>query len=177
MREFFRRITGAAAMMAALSLIANNALAEVAPAPDQASKGEVSMNVKKLTPVLLTDEINACIEFWKSFGLEATALVPGPDNNPMFAILSNGVVEVMYQTFASAKADDAAAVEGVNRAILFFEVEALDKIIPAVRDYEIVKPVHSTDYGSREIYIRDPAGNLIGFAQQQAAGQDEKNEP
>lgn len=125
----------------------------------------MSMNIVKATPVLLTDHVQACIDFWAGFGLEAPVVVPGEDG-PSFAILTNGRIELMYQTFASARADNAAAVEGVDRAVLYLEVESLDAVLPAAGRAGVVVPERTTDYGAREIYVRDPAGNLIGFAQQ-----------
>lgn len=137
------------------------------PSGEAASAQEagMSVNIVKATPVLLTDRVQACIDFWAGFGLEASVVVPGEDG-PAFAILTNGAIELMYQTFASARADNAAAVEGVNRAVMYLEVESLDTILPAAQRAGIVVPERTTDYGAREVYVRDPAGNLIGFAQQ-----------
>ena len=123
------------------------------------------MFIKKVTPVLLTDDVEACINFWAEFGMDAVMTVPGQDQLT-FAILSNGDVELMYQTFESAAADTPSAIEGINRAVVYLEVNSLDKILPIATKYETVKPEHTTDYGAREIYIRDPGGNLVGFAEQ-----------
>ena len=127
------------------------------------------MVVKKVTPILFTNEMEACIAFWADFGLDAVMTVPVEDKI-IFAILTNGEVELMYQTFESANADNAAAVEGINRSSIYLEVTSLDKILPAAKKYDVVKPEHKTDYGAREIYVRDPSGNLVGFAEQGGAG-------
>ena len=123
------------------------------------------MTLEKVTPVLLTDDVEASINFWADFGLEAVMTVPGQDRLT-FAILAKGDVEIMYQTFESAVADDPLAVEGINRALIYVEVDSLDEILPVAKKYETVKPEHTTAYGAREIYIRDPYGNLVGFAEQ-----------
>ena len=129
---------------------------------------EPIMTLKKVTPVLLADNVKACVDFWSNFDLEMTMSVPEP-GGLMFAILTNEHVELMYQSIASAQADNAAAVEGVNKSVIFIEVESIDSIVPVAQQYEVVKPLHDTPYGSREIYIRDPAGHLVGFAEQGAA--------
>src|SRR5277367_1350051 len=42
--------------------------------------GEKLMTVKRITPVLLADEIESCIEFWNTrLGYEKTAAVPDGD--------------------------------------------------------------------------------------------------
>lgn len=124
------------------------------------------MLLQKLTPVLLANDVEACIAFWENFGLEATIRVPGPDGLS-FAGLAQGGIEIMYQSFESAVADSPSAVEGINRSMLYFEVRSLDTVLPIAKQYEIVVAERTTAYGSREIYIRDPAGNVIGFAEQQ----------
>ncbi|NNL90509.1 MAG: hypothetical protein HKP25_15725 [Marinicaulis sp.] len=131
---------------------------------------EPTMNLKKITPVLLADDVQAIIDFWAEFGLSAPMTVPD-DDGVMFAIVTNGAVELMYQTKKSARADNADAVKGIDRAMIYIEVNSFDDIIDAAKRYEVVKPEHMTDYGAREIYIRDPAGNVVGFAEQGAAGE------
>ena len=151
----------------ALAIIACSGEPETSGAAEPAAAASAS-NLIKATPVLLADDVQACIDFWEAYGLTAVATVPG-DDGPSFAILTNGAIEMMYQTFASALADNPAAVEGVNRTVLFIEVASLDEIKPVAEKGEIVVPERLTDYGAREIYVRDPAGHLIGFAQQGAA--------
>ena len=126
------------------------------------------MLFQKLTPVLLADDVAACIGFWGEFGFDATVTVPGEDG-PSFAILGNGEIELMYQDAERARADNPAAVEGIQRAMIFMEVSSLDRILPIAQRYEVVVPEHTTSYGSREIYVRDPGGNVFGFAEQGAA--------
>lgn len=152
-----------AATLIAAGLVATEAVAK----PDQNERRE-AMSLKKVTPVLLTDDVDACIAFWEAFGLEAVMTLPGADGAD-FAILANADVELMYQTFASANADMPAAVEGVSRAVIYLEVDSLDAVLQQTSRLTVVKPLHTTDYGAREIYVRDPAGHLIGFAEQAAA--------
>ncbi len=50
-------------------------------------------------------------------------------------------------------------------------MDDIDAIEKAVAGAEIVVPRRTTFYGSTEIFVREPAGNVVGFAQL-AAGQD-----
>lgn len=127
--------------------------------------GENQMVLNKITPVLLADDLEACVAFWKEFGLEATLSVPH-EGRLGFVSLQSGSIELMYQSFALASASNPAGIEGVGRSIIYLEVEALDEIVEIAAKFEIVIPAHTTPHGSREIYLRDPGGNLIGFAQQ-----------
>ena len=97
-------------------------------------------------------------------GFEVAISVPF-DNKLAFVSLQNGPLEIMYQSFDFSRATNPIGIEGVNRAVVFMETDALDEIIPVIEKYDVVIPDHITNRGSREIYVRDPAGNLIGFAQ------------
>ncbi|MEM9402086.1 MAG: hypothetical protein AAGA44_06250 [Pseudomonadota bacterium] len=122
------------------------------------------MSLQKTTPILLAGDVPACVKFWAEFGLECVLAVP-EDDASMFAIVSNGSAEIMYQSKASITADDAAVVDGVDKSIVYVEVESLADILSTVTRHPIVKPEHKAPYGATEIYIRDPAGNVIGLAE------------
>lgn len=122
------------------------------------------VHFRKTTPILLADDIKACVEFWTALGLQAPVTVPEGDGIG-FAIITGDGVELMYQSFSSARAQRPEAVERVDRSIVFLEVASLDDVLAALPQAEVVVPDHVTDYGAREVYLRDPAGNLIGFSQ------------
>src|SRR5262249_61154034 len=71
---------------------------------------EPSMNVKRITPVLLVQEIEPLIPFWAGrLGFAKTVEVP--DGNKLgFVIFQKDSVEVMYQTYASVEKDAPAAM-------------------------------------------------------------------
>jgi uncharacterized glyoxalase superfamily protein PhnB len=89
----------------------------------------------------------------------------------MFASVQHGNVEVMYQTRASVVEDHPAmaAELGGRSIVLFIQVDDLDAVEKAVAGAPVVKPRHKTFYGSEEIYVREPGGHTVGFAQMQAA--------
>jgi hypothetical protein len=73
----------------------------------------------------------------------------------------------MYQTRASVVEEQpgmARELDGHSVA-LFITVEDLDEVERAVAGAPVVKARHKTFYGSTEIYVREPAGNTVGFAQ------------
>jgi uncharacterized glyoxalase superfamily protein PhnB len=124
--------------------------------------------LKQLTPVLIVEAIEPCLGFWTGgLGLEQVHQVPGPNGKLMFASVKRGSIEVMYQTRASVLEDDPAmAAELAGRSIvLFLEVDDLDAVEQAVAGAPVVKPRHKTFYGSEEIYVREPGGHTVGFAQ------------
>jgi uncharacterized glyoxalase superfamily protein PhnB len=125
------------------------------------------MTVKRITPVLFAEEIEPCVRFWaERMGFQKTAEVP--DGNKLaFAMLQEGNVELMYQTYASAEKDVAAVSQLVRKGptFLYIEVESLDDTIAAIKGAEIVVPVRTTFYGAKEIGVKDPAGHIVTFAE------------
>ena len=126
--------------------------------------------MKSLTPVLIVDAVEPCAQFWmEKLGFSKPSEVPGDDGRLVFAILQKDGVEIMYQTKASVIADSpdqAGDLDGHSTA-LFITVPSiadLDAIEQAVRGAPIVKERHKTFYGSTEFYIREPGGNVVGFA-------------
>lgn len=123
-----------------------------------------------LTPVLIVDAVEPGIAFWTDrLGFIKENEVPGPDGRLIFASVKKDGVEIMYQTRASVLADDpsqAATIDGHSIA-LFITVPALadlDAIESRVSGAPVVKPRHDTFYGMTEIYVREPGGNVVGFA-------------
>jgi uncharacterized glyoxalase superfamily protein PhnB len=122
----------------------------------------------RLSPVLVVDAVEPCLPFWtERLGFQAQTQVPGPDGKLVFASMEKDGVEVMYQTRASVLAErPQAANELTGHSItLFIEVADLDPIETALVGSPVVKPRHQTFYGSTELYVREPGGNTVGFAQ------------
>jgi uncharacterized glyoxalase superfamily protein PhnB len=119
--------------------------------------------MKKLTPVLIVDEIEPCLGFWTNLGFEKTAEVPEGDRLG-FVILVKDAVEVMYQSRASVRKDVPALADEPSRAALYLEVSDLDTVERAVKGAPVVVPRRKTFYGAEEIGVREPGGSAVTFA-------------
>jgi hypothetical protein len=151
------------------------ALATTSFAQKKSTQGEPVM--KKLTPVIIVDQIEPQLPFWiERLGFQKTAEVPEGDKLG-FVILIKGNVELMYQTRASVAKDLGTAVEpGIHPAsgainpnkdlvTLYIQVEKLDSIMAALRGIEVVVPERKTFYGAREFGVREPGGIVVLFAE------------
>jgi uncharacterized glyoxalase superfamily protein PhnB len=125
-------------------------------------------SLQRLTPVLVVGSVADCLPFWTDrLGFELTNHVPGPDGSMTFAILERDGIEVMYQSAASVL-EDGTMTKGElagHSVGLFITVFALDDVEPRLAGAPVVKPRHQTFYGSTEIYVKEPGGNTVGFAQ------------
>ena len=132
------------------------------------SQEKKPMNVKRITPVLLVNEIEPIIPFWVDrLGFERTIEVP--DGNRLgFITFQKGSAEVMYQTYSSVEKDAPPSMSALARkgpSYLYMEVDDLDAVLAATKEVKIVMPVRTAFYGMREFGVQDPGGHFITFAQ------------
>jgi hypothetical protein len=126
-----------------------------------------TVQIGKSTPVLFVDAIEPSLPFWQErLGFQRTVEVPDGDRLG-FVILTNGTVELMYQTVAMLHRDSAAhaAIFHDDKTFLFLEVGKIDAVAKALHGFEIVMPRRETFYGSTEIGYREPGGHCVTFAQ------------
>lgn len=127
-------------------------------------------SLRALAPVLIVDAVEPGIAFWtERLGFVTENEVPGDDGRLVFASVKKDGVEIMYQTRASVLAEDPSGAADLNghSAALFITVPTvadLDVIEARTKGAPVVKPRHDTFYGSTEFYVREPGGNVVGFA-------------
>jgi len=66
---------------------------------------------------------------------------------------------------SDATRGDNSAGGGTSTYRLSVWVDDIDRAEQAAKGAPVVKPRDRTFYGSTELYVRDPGGNTIGFAQ------------
>jgi len=128
-----------------------------------------SLALIKSTPVLLVEAIEPSLPFWQErLGFDRPVEVPDEGHDRLgFVILSNGAIEVMYQSADSVRADSPAhgAAFGNDKTFLFVEVDDIDALDATLQGFDIVMPRRETFYGSTEIGYREPGGHYVTFAQ------------
>lgn len=123
--------------------------------------------IKKLTPILYVERIEPVLSFWTDrLGYTRTAEVPHGDVLG-FVILEKDGVEIMYQTRDSVHDDLPGVADGLvmRGSLLFIEVDDLAAVERAMEGAEVLVPRRKTPYGAEEVFVREPAGNVVGFAQ------------
>jgi uncharacterized glyoxalase superfamily protein PhnB len=124
----------------------------------------MAITMQSLTPILLVDAIEPCLDFWKRLGFAVTVEVPEADALG-FVILKNGPVEVMYQTRASVAKDVPSMAGLASSSVLYIHVTGIDEVIAAVAGAPVVVEKRTTFYGATEYSVQEPAGNVVSFSE------------
>lgn len=119
-----------------------------------------------LSPILLVDSIEPCLPFWidRLGFLEVDR--KSEDGQLLFVKLRKEQTEVMYHTRAGVARDlpELARASVPASTILYFQVPNLEEYQQLLADLEPVIALRETSYGSAEIFVREPAGNLVAFS-------------
>ena len=121
----------------------------------------------KCTPILHVDAIEPCLPFWtERLGFQVTVQIAAGEALG-FAILAKDGVEVMYQTRAAAARElgDPGRVPETRGTMLFIEVDDISAVEQALTGIHQHVPRRLTFYGAEELFVYEPGGNLVGFAQ------------
>ena len=143
-----------------------------AATPLRAERGPpMEPNIKKITPVIFTDDVDGCTTFWiERLGFELTMSVPAQQAGQganQFALISDGNLELMYQSFASVDEDLPGAVEPVSKPnfTLFVEVEDRSALMARMDGLSPEVTPRETFYGALEVGYRSPCNTLVVFAE------------
>lgn len=123
--------------------------------------------VKQITPILVVEAIEPCLPFWtERLGFQLVASVPHGDTLG-FAMLVRDGAQVMYQSVASMEEDLQARGQEREqwRSLLYIDVDDIQSLLPKLAGCEVYAPLRKTFYGATEIFVREPGGSVVGFAE------------
>ena len=138
---------------------------------DLSAWGGAAVEIKRVTTVIITDNVDDCVTFWtERLDFELTLAVPAQqpgETGNQFAAVGNGNHELMFQSFKSSEDDlpGAFALADPRSFMLFLEVADLDAAIERMKGLEPAVSRRTTFYGSIEIGYRDPCGTLVVLAE------------
>jgi uncharacterized glyoxalase superfamily protein PhnB len=131
------------------------------------------VRVSKITAVLQFDAIEAVLPFWEErLGFRRTVEVPHGAGLGFVILVHGGAdgadggdasAELMLQSTASTAADLPAVARPAHAGStnLYLEVDALDPFLARLLPGDVASPVRETFYGTREVILRDPAGQVV----------------
>jgi uncharacterized glyoxalase superfamily protein PhnB len=127
--------------------------------------------VSKLTPNLVVADVGRSVAFYRDvLGFELQMTVP--DASPfVFAIVTNGAVEVFLNAKESAAAEYPAFKDQPTGGTLtmFMEIAGVEAAYDGLKSkVRVVMPLEKKWYGMTEFAFLDPDGYIITFAERTA---------
>jgi len=124
--------------------------------------------LKKMTPNLIVDDVNATIEWYQNVLGCFEIILTDPESGKFdWAMMACEDVEIMFQSKESIERSlnfDCSRV-GCN-AIMYIEMEYLKGFRNRIMDkVDILKDIHTTSYGIQELAIKDCNGYILVFAE------------
>lgn len=124
--------------------------------------------INKSTPILHVKSVEPSVKFWtERFGFKQTIEVPEGDHTG-FAAVENGVMELMFQTYAGMKDNPVshlAKAADQGPSFVFMEVSDIQAVSAGLNGADVVEPLHESPYGAKEIVVREPGGHFVIFSQ------------
>lgn len=123
--------------------------------------------MESLTVNLFVRDINKTIAFYNQLGFEVTMTVP-EQGDLVWAMLINGGVTIMLQTFASMgnELPDIDRTKSGGSLLLYIKLKNIRTFFEQIKDKaEVVKGLEKTFYGATEFTIKDIDGYHLTFAE------------
>lgn len=123
--------------------------------------------MEALSPNIFTNNMKATVAFYQLLGFNITMSVPETGDALVWAMMTNGSVTMMFQTFESL-ADDLPEISRTNGGslLLYIDVKDIKGFFEEIKDkVTVLKGLETTFYGATEFSILDNNGYVLTFAQ------------
>ncbi len=123
------------------------------------------MSITKITPILVVESVDQNLPFWQNqLGYKVTVSVPHGAATG-FVILAREGSEMMLQSIDCVTDDLKLPTIKVGDVLLYADTDSLDKTMQQNKDAQIVIHKRKTGYGATEVWVRTPAGQIMGFSE------------
>lgn len=122
------------------------------------------MAIRKLTTILIVDDVDACLPLWNGLGFKVTTSVPHGTTTG-FAILEAKDQELMLQSRASLSEDLPAIAQENPASLLYADCTSLAKATDRLKGCRVLVSKRKTFYGATETWVQIATGQIIGFAE------------
>jgi uncharacterized glyoxalase superfamily protein PhnB len=123
--------------------------------------------MESLSPNIFTNNMKATVAFYQLLGFKITMSVPEEGDDLVWAMMTDGSVTMMFQTFESL-ADDLPEISRTNGGslLLYINVKNIRSFFDELEGkVTVLKGLETTFYGATEFSILDNNSYVLTFAQ------------
>jgi predicted lactoylglutathione lyase len=123
--------------------------------------------MNSLSPNIFVENMSETIAFYKSIGFNLAMTVPAEGDEFVWAMMTNGAVTMMFQTFASLGEELPQISRTKGGSLLFYiNIKGIRKFFEEVKDkVTILKGLEQAFYGPTEFSMLDNNNYVLTFAE------------
>ncbi len=123
--------------------------------------------METLSPNIFVNNMAETIAFYHTLGFKTTMSVPETGDDLVWAMMVNGGVTMMFQTYESL-ADELPEISRKDGGslLLYINLKDIHGFFDKVKDkVSVLKGLEKTFYGATEFSIKDNNGYVLTFAE------------
>jgi hypothetical protein len=123
--------------------------------------------MESLSPNIFVSNMTETLDFYRSIGFQLIMTVPETGNDFVWAMMTNGDVTFMFQTFASLGEELPNISRTSGGSLLFYiNIKKIREFFELIRDkVTVLKGLDTTFYGATEFSILDNNNYVLTFAE------------
>ena len=123
--------------------------------------------MESLAPNIFVSNMQETIAFYKQLGFNVTMSVPESGDDLVWAMMVNGAVTTMFQTYASLENDlpEISRNDG-GSLLLYINLKDIQSFFDSIKEkVKVLKGLEKTFYGATEFSILDNNNYVLTFAE------------
>jgi uncharacterized glyoxalase superfamily protein PhnB len=123
--------------------------------------------MESLSPNIYVHDMNSTIAFYQILGFSPIMTVPENGENPVWAMMKNGNVTLMFESFTSieGRLPEISRTNG-GSLLLYVNVKDVRGLFESIKDkVTILGGLEKTFYGATEFVIKDCNDYVLTFAE------------
>lgn len=122
--------------------------------------------MESLSPNIYVSDVTNTIQFYRKLGFRPTMTVPEEAEEPVWAMMQNGNVTIMFESFKSIEGQlPEISRQPGGSLLLYIKVHDIGTLFESLKDQvTVLKSPHKTFYGATEFMIQDCNGFVLTFA-------------
>lgn len=122
--------------------------------------------MESLSPNIYVQDVKGTMQFYSKLGFKAVMSVPENSEEPVWAMMQNGGVTIMFESFTSIEGRLPEISRNQGGSLLFYiKVKDIQALYDSLKDeVTVLHGLQKTFYGATEFTIKDCNGYVLTFA-------------
>lgn len=122
--------------------------------------------MESISPNIYVNDVANTMQFYRKLGFNSIMTVPEGAEDPVWAMMQNGNVTIMFESFKSIEGQlPEISRQTGGSLLLYIKVQDIKTLFESLKDQvTVLKYPYKTFYGATEFMIQDCNGFVLTFA-------------